>query len=231
MPRPLRRIGFTLVELLVVIAIIGVLVAMLLPAVQSAREAARSTACKNNLRQVGLAVIRYCDTHSGEFPELDHSYGEDSRSWIFALEPYVESVDEIRICPTDEHGDERLRLDMSSYVLNDYLVGVVDGGVRDRDKLQATTKTLLGMEIADPPKDAEGQPDVTAQYEHAHASAWFTPGAIAFGLVQANVEKDICLERHRTGSHYLYVSGHVRTISAAQVQEWIDQPYDFARPQ
>jgi prepilin-type N-terminal cleavage/methylation domain-containing protein/prepilin-type processing-associated H-X9-DG protein len=106
-----KRVAFTLVELLVVIAIIGILVAMLLPAIQAAREAARRTQCKNNLKNIGLAILNFVDSRK-VFPTGGSHYlqqtgpafevpqniengkplGPDRQGmgWGFQITPYIE---------------------------------------------------------------------------------------------------------------------------------------------
>ena len=101
-----RSVGFTLVELLVVIAIIGILVALLLPAIQAAREAARRTECKNKLRQIGIAVLNHVDSlrvfptgGAGPSPQIQNyvdasgkpfGVNKQGLGWAYQILPYLE---------------------------------------------------------------------------------------------------------------------------------------------
>jgi len=91
------RRGFTLIELLVVIAIIGVLIALLLPAVQAAREAARRSQCVNNLKQLGLAVHNYLSNNTDTFPPA-HVDGVQNFSAHARLLPFLEQTTIFNAC-------------------------------------------------------------------------------------------------------------------------------------
>jgi prepilin-type N-terminal cleavage/methylation domain-containing protein/prepilin-type processing-associated H-X9-DG protein len=105
--------GFTLIELLVVISIIGVLIALLLPAVQMAREAARSMQCRNNLHQIGIALDMYIDSQgiNGRFPIAAEMYNypsntHDMVSLAAALAPYIEQDNYIEQYRIQNKNDE-----------------------------------------------------------------------------------------------------------------------------
>ena len=94
---PRRSRGFTLIELLVVIAIIAILVALLLPAVQQAREAARQSQCKSNLKQLGLAMHKYHDVNNSLPIGVHAAWGQ---SWTWAVLPYVDQAALFEVMPS-----------------------------------------------------------------------------------------------------------------------------------
>lgn len=130
------RTAFTLVELLVVIAIIGILVALLLPAVQSARESSRRITCTNNLKQLGIALHNYHDTQGrfscniNQLPDyLVNNAGTQSREWashLVLLLPFIEAgttyqsikfESPLRAWQQDIHGDGKI---LARYVISAY---------------------------------------------------------------------------------------------------------------
>jgi prepilin-type processing-associated H-X9-DG protein len=227
------RQAITLIELLVVIFIIGLLVALLLPAVQAARVAAMRVKCANNLHQIGLAIHSYADTFDGRFPRSTHGTTDFESTWIYTLAPFMENVDKIRICPADPKWKERLDNQGTSYVLNEYIcVPGPDQALRLSD-LRATSRTIVVFTGSDDKGFAITE-------DHTHSRNWFIePTSQTWKRIVADIQPNrfngggpnTPPERRATGyANYLFADGHVQVIPGQQIRAWSDERTNFALP-
>lgn len=159
-----KKIGFTLVELLAVIAIIGLLAALLLPAIGRVREAAKRTQCLNNLRQIGQALTLYANLHKSVIPELDIESSnqiynvweveQQKRHGLGYLYPHLDEVLSVFYCPS-----EKIVKRDTTLIHPEYLS--VDTGKQEDLSVSARRSDLLGY--FDLP-ESEGGRDVFSSY-------------------------------------------------------------------
>ncbi|MFQ3588586.1 MAG: DUF1559 domain-containing protein [Fimbriimonadaceae bacterium] len=224
------RLGFTLVEVLVVVAIVAILASILFPVFAAAKESAKRSVCASNMRQIGIALAMYTDDYDGRMPGTAHtSPFHIEGSWIFQLRPYVGNLDEIRICPADPRGRQRLANDGTSYILNEYLVVDGPGAVLNLHALARPTETVTTFTISD-------QAGVTWQQDHTHSRGWFT------GRPDRNwvrIRRDVQVDRFHPSlsggvvggsANYLYADTSVRAIPAMRIRTYAETNFNFAIP-
>ncbi|TWT47298.1 type II secretion system protein [Botrimarina hoheduenensis] len=210
---PYERVGYTLIELLVVVAVIGILIALLLPAVQAARGAARRAKCLHQLREIGVAVHLHLEAHEGRFPRSSHSayaVGEAPWAWSLAatLDPTFDSLrdayptgllDGAYRCPEDDRRGhsawsygKNVWFELDSYETQ-FALGLPwneAGPTYQRlNRVPATGRTVLFAEVR-------------GAQDHLMAHFWLTGG-----------EPEVAADRHAGVSNYLWVDGHVTTAA------------------
>jgi len=215
--------GFTLIELLVVMAVIGILAGLLLPALSRAKTRAISIQCLNQFKQIGIATQMFADDNEDELPGNQHSLPHRP-SWVAQLTNYLSySMTDptgagVYRCPSEE------RRVAYTCAVNDFLTyrppngGTSWPGMGDYSRKGAVPSPSETIWMAELASDLEFQ-------DHFHFvdkgraipgdSTAYSPNSF---LSQVHVN------RHRLGANYLFVDGHVESLSWARIKPMLNQP-------
>ncbi len=263
MHKRIDKSGFTLVELLVVVAIIALLLSILLPSLGKARTQAKRAVSSSNMRQIGIAMEMYAGDWNGASPLITHSLQENKKylSWIYQLRPYLgadrvansqqdadnaraDKLDQVRICPADPFGRQRLAANSTSYTLNDYVAldeidpfGQLIKPATGLHRLRQPSGTPTVFIRANP---SNGSHDFSIDDDHVHArDTWFR-FAEQPDLIWLAIRADIQTDRFSFGKKrndgtsgstlFLYADTHVEAVQARRVRNWADVGFNFAAP-
>ncbi len=251
--RPARRRagGFTLIELLVVVAIIALLVGILLPALGSARDAARSAVCLSNARQLALSITMYAESYKGEVPRSQHSsFAHGTLPWEFALhdanedasvldrqESWPAYVESRYRCPSDPRRRAHLDADPSafeytgSYALNVYyeLSPSELAGERSNPK---DTRTWRRIDSVPMPHATVLMGEINETVELAGGATGMTrtDHIMAHFWTTHGAPPEIARERHGTRSSFSFLDGRAELLPLDETFE-IDSETNLWNPE
>ena len=196
--------AFTLIELLVVIAIIAILASLLLPVLARAKQQAWSTACLNNLKQIGIASVIYANENEDSLPLSAHQGG--SNSWVQTLQSALAGTN-LHRCPRDTN-----HVRYYSFGINDFLLPPPAGsGATDYSRttlVPSPSDTFLMAEFA----DTHGLGD------HFHFADPDEGDSSPAGFF-----REVAAQRHAKGANYLFVDGHAERITWARIRIELNQ--------